>query len=87
MLQVSFRATTCLVAGWGQTAFDVNDAPTNILKQVYVPIVSKQVCKTAFESLPQGSQIVSNYLDVDSGNQLCAGGQVQLDSCTVREPR
>ncbi|ERL91084.1 hypothetical protein D910_08426, partial [Dendroctonus ponderosae] len=74
--------TTCLVAGWGQTAFNVNDAPTNILKQVYLPIVSQQTCKTAFESLPQGSQIVSNYLDVDSGNQLCAGGQVQLDSCT-----
>uniref|UniRef100_A0AAR5QL07 SWIRM domain-containing protein n=1 Tax=Dendroctonus ponderosae TaxID=77166 RepID=A0AAR5QL07_DENPD len=79
---VSFRPTTCLVAGWGQTAFNVNDAPTNILKQVYLPIVSQQTCKTAFESLPQGSQIVSNYLDVDSGNQLCAGGQVQLDSCT-----
>lgn len=81
--QPSVRASNCLVAGWGQTGFNIYDAPTRILKQVYVPIVSGNECKTSFQRQNQGAQIVSTYLDVDGGNELCAGGQAQLDACTV----
>lgn len=81
--QTSLRAPNCLVSGWGQTGFNIYDAPTTILKQVYVPIVSGNECKASFQRQAQGAQIVSTYLDVDGGNELCAGGQAQLDACTV----
>lgn len=68
-----------MVAGWGETGFMVNDAPTNPQKQVTVPIVSITDCR---EKLSTVLTNVDEYLD-QTGGEICAGGQSMRDACTV----
>ncbi|KAF7282538.1 hypothetical protein GWI33_002403 [Rhynchophorus ferrugineus] len=72
-------SSACLVSGWGQTNFAVDDAPTQTLKQVHVPIVSNQQCMTSFTRV-LGAAYATAYLDFP--NEICAGGQAQQDACT-----
>ncbi|KAJ8959007.1 hypothetical protein NQ317_003821 [Molorchus minor] len=44
----SYVGESCIVSGWGQTDFDVDDAPTNPQKQVNVGIVDYTTCRTSF---------------------------------------
>lgn len=69
-----------MVAGWGETGFMVNDAPTNPQKHVTVPIVSIAECR---EKLSTVLTNVDEYLD-QTGGEICAGGQSMRDACTVR---
>lgn len=69
-----------MVAGWGETGFMVNDAPTNPQKQVTVPIVSLSECR---EKLSTVLTNVDEYLD-QTGGEICAGGHSMRDACTVR---
>ncbi|KAJ8947085.1 hypothetical protein NQ314_008685 [Rhamnusium bicolor] len=73
-------STGCAVSGFGQTDFFIDDAPTIIMKQVHVPIVSTDVCKTSFSDASLLGSNVDLYLDVE--NEICAGGQAGRDSCT-----
>lgn len=68
-----------MVAGWGETGFMVNDAPTTPQKQVTVPIVSITECR---EKLSTVLTNVDEYLD-QTGGEICAGGQNMRDACTV----
>lgn len=69
----------CMVAGWGETGFMINDAPTSPQKQVTVPIVSIEECR---EKLSTVLTNVDVYLD-QTGGEICAGGQSMRDACTV----
>lgn len=77
VLEQFFR---CMVAGWGETGFMVNDAPTSPQKQVTVPIVSLAECRQKLATVLTN---VDEYLD-QSGGEICAGGQSMRDACTVR---
>lgn len=68
-----------MVAGWGETGFMVNDAPTNPQKQVTVPIVGIEECKDKLSTVLTN---VDTYLD-QTGGEICAGGQSMRDACTV----
>lgn len=68
-----------MVAGWGETGFMVNDAPTNPLKQVTVPIVSIEECRDKLSTVLTNVDV---YLD-QTGGEICAGGQSMRDACTV----
>lgn len=75
----SYVGRRCTVSGWGQTAFNVADAPTSPQRQVTVPIVSYATCRA---SMAQSNVLGSNvdiYLDT---NELCAGGEANRDACT-----
>ncbi|XP_017773787.1 PREDICTED: tryptase gamma-like [Nicrophorus vespilloides] len=71
----------CLVAGWGVTSFGANDAPTMNQKQVQVPIVDYNTCRT---SMMQGHVLGTNTdRFLDTGNrEICAGGEANRDACT-----
>lgn len=73
---------SCLVSGWGQTAFTVIDAPTNPQKQVSVSIVPYATCRTSYSSPTLLGTNVDIYLDPTG--EICAGGQAMRDACTVR---
>lgn len=66
-----------MVSGWGQTAFNANDAASN-QRQVFVPIVDYATCR---QSMAQANVNVNIYLDRDG--DICAGGVAQNDACTV----
>ncbi|KAL1490234.1 hypothetical protein ABEB36_012963 [Hypothenemus hampei] len=72
-------STACVVSGWGQTSFALDDAPTQTLKQVHVPIVTNDQCSASYTTI-LGPTNAAAYLDFP--NEICAGGQAQLDSCT-----
>lgn len=74
---------SCVVSGWGQTAFTINDAPTNPQKQVTVGIVPYTVCRTSYSNAALLGNNVDRYLDPNG--EICAGGQTMKDACTVRE--
>ncbi|XP_066151880.1 chymotrypsinogen A-like [Euwallacea fornicatus] len=71
--------TSCVVSGWGQTSFTVADAPTQVLRQVHVPIVTNSQCVASYNAI-LGTANTAAYLDLP--NEICAGGQAQLDTCT-----
>lgn len=72
---------SCVVAGWGQSSFTTNDAPTNPMKQVYVNIVDYNTCRT---SMAQSNVLGSNAnLYLDPQGEICAGGERNKDACTV----
>lgn len=77
----SFIGRNCTVAGWGQTAFGANDAPTSPQKQVTVPIVSNAACRQSLSAANILGNYVDRYLD-GSGGEICAGGNAQMDACT-----
>ncbi|TYZ67226.1 hypothetical protein PybrP1_005985 [[Pythium] brassicae (nom. inval.)] len=56
--------STSKVIGWGHTTD--GGVPSNVLRQVSLPIVSQASC--------------ANVLDIDS-TMLCAGGELNKDSC------
>ncbi|XP_066246238.1 chymotrypsinogen A-like [Euwallacea similis] len=76
---VGLPGTSCVVSGWGQTSFRVDDAPTQILKQVHVPIVTNAQCTASYNAI-LGQVNTAAYLDFP--NEICAGGVSQLDACT-----
>ncbi|XP_050304372.1 phenoloxidase-activating factor 2-like [Anthonomus grandis grandis] len=76
---VGSQTSACIVSGWGQTSFSTDDAPTQTLKQVHVPIVTNTQCQTSYTSV-LGATNAAAYLDFP--NEICAGGQAQLDACT-----
>ncbi|KAI4467353.1 tryptase-related [Holotrichia oblita] len=76
----SFVGQSCLVAGWGQTAFGANDAPTTPQKQVTVPIVDYNTCRASMAQPSLLGTFVDRYLD--PAGEICAGGTAQLDACT-----
>lgn len=72
-----------MVSGWGQTAFNINDAPTNLQKQVSVTIVSYGTC---YASMSNASLLGTNVnLYLDPVGEICAGGQPLRDACTVSD--
>lgn len=71
----------CTVSGWGRTSFDVTDAPTQLQKQVQVPIVSYTTCYNSMSNSSLLGSNVNTYLD--AVGELCAGGQAARDACTV----
>ncbi|KAJ8943338.1 hypothetical protein NQ318_000553 [Aromia moschata] len=73
-------STGCIVSGFGQTNFALDDAPTVIMKQVHVPIVDTNVCQKSFSDPTLLGSNVDLYLDVQ--NEICAGGQAGKDACT-----
>ncbi|KAH1018460.1 hypothetical protein HUJ05_006229 [Dendroctonus ponderosae] len=73
------NSSSCIVSGWGQTSFRVDDAPTQSLKQVHVPIVTNDACTNSYSNV-LGASNAAAYLDFP--NEICAGGQNQLDACT-----
>ncbi|XP_030751608.1 chymotrypsinogen A-like [Sitophilus oryzae] len=79
---VTDSTTNCLVTGWGQTNFNVIDAPTRTLKQAYVPIVSNDKCTASYTQV-LGAAYTAAYLDFPG--ELCAGGQAQIDACTMAD--
>ncbi|GJQ78556.1 CLIPA3 [Trypoxylus dichotomus] len=76
----SFVGRSCMVAGWGQTAFGANDAPTTPEKQVTIPIVDYNTCRTSMAQASLLGSFVDRYLD--PAGEICAGGTAQLDACT-----
>lgn len=69
----------CIVTGFGQTSFTDYNAPTSIMKQVHVPIVDMNT-----KCVPSFTQILRNpLLYLDGEKEVCAGGQSDLDACTV----
>lgn len=70
-----------MVAGWGQTAFGANDAPTSPQKQVTVPIVDYSTCRTSMANPTVLGTNVDVYLDPNG--EFCAGGVQSRDACTV----
>lgn len=77
-------ANRCLVAGWGETGFMINDAPTTPQKQVTVPIVSLTECRQSLSATAVLGANVDRYLD-QTGGEICAGGRSMRDACTVRK--
>lgn len=71
----------CSVSGWGQTAFNVNDAPTRQQKQVAVTIVNYPTCYASMSNATLLGTNVNMYLD--PVGEICAGGQAMRDACTV----
>nr|XP_022919629.1 trypsin-like [Onthophagus taurus] len=71
---------SCTVAGWGQTGFGTNDAPTNPQKQVTVPIVTYQECRASMSRADLLGSAVDRFLDPNG--EICAGGLAQRDACT-----
>ncbi|KAF2905161.1 hypothetical protein ILUMI_01016 [Ignelater luminosus] len=76
----SFVGQTCSVSGWGQTAFNVNDAPTRQQKQVGVTIVNYATCYASMSNATLLGTNVNLYLD--PVGEICAGGQAMRDACT-----
>ncbi|XP_019769649.2 serine protease 42 [Dendroctonus ponderosae] len=76
---IGATSSSCIVSGWGQTSFRVDDAPTQSLKQVHVPIVTNDACTNSYSNV-LGASNAAAYLDFP--NEICAGGQNQLDACT-----
>ncbi|XP_018323685.1 tryptase alpha/beta-1 [Agrilus planipennis] len=76
----SFVGQNCLVSGWGETSFRLNDAPTMRQKQVTVPIVPYATCRASYAQ----SNLLGNRVDfyLDSVGEICAGGQSMRDACT-----
>ncbi|XP_076268370.1 chymotrypsinogen A-like [Rhynchophorus ferrugineus] len=72
-------SSNCLVSGWGQTSFTLDDAPTQTLKQAYVPIVTNDECTRSYTQL-LGATNTASYLQFPG--ELCAGGQASIDACT-----
>lgn len=70
-----------MVAGWGQTQFMANDAPTAPQKQVTVPIVDYATCRASMA----GPTVLGTNVDVylDPNGEFCAGGVASRDACTV----
>nr|XP_023014800.1 chymotrypsinogen A-like [Leptinotarsa decemlineata] len=69
-------ADNCLVTGFGQISFTSGAAPTPYLKQVHVPVISTETCRTIMNTL------VTPDTYLDANKEICAGGQTNLDSCT-----
>ena len=75
-----------MVAGWGFTEYDpvgpktyegVTDdskAPSNVLQKLNVPVLSNQDCAEMWD-LPNNT--------IES-SKICAGGELNKDSCKVR---
>nr|XP_015838443.1 PREDICTED: trypsin-1 [Tribolium castaneum] len=74
----SYTGQTCVVAGWGETNFGVQDHPTNPMKQVNLSPVDIATCRAGLlPVLPT----VDTYLDM-TGGEICAGGESMKDACT-----
>lgn len=71
-----------MVAGWGQTGFGSNDAPTRPQRQVTVPIVSYATCRASMA----GATVLGSNVDIylDPNGEICAGGVASRDACTVK---
>ncbi|KAJ8947086.1 hypothetical protein NQ314_008686, partial [Rhamnusium bicolor] len=76
----SYIGQTCIVSGWGQTAFTNFDAPTNPQKQVTVTIVNYDTCRTSFANINLLGSNVDTYLDPNG--EICAGGESMRDACS-----
>ncbi|XP_057654293.1 tryptase beta-2-like isoform X1 [Diorhabda carinulata] len=76
----SYVGQSCVVSGWGQTAFTIFDAPTTPQKQVFVTITDYTTCRASFAMANLLGTNVDTYLDPNG--EICAGGQSMLDACT-----
>ncbi|CAH0552812.1 unnamed protein product [Brassicogethes aeneus] len=76
----TFVGQRCVVSGWGQTSFFINNAPTNLMKQVFVNVVDYTTCRTSFSAANLLSTNVDTYLD--GNGEICAGGESQKDACS-----
>ncbi|KAL1491728.1 hypothetical protein ABEB36_012283 [Hypothenemus hampei] len=76
----NFIGAQCIVTGWGQSAFNIYDAPTNPQKQVNVAVIPPEKCRTSFARPTVLGTNVDMYLD--QMGELCAGGEAQKDACT-----
>lgn len=76
-----YHLNRCIVAGWGQTEFNLNNSPVIPQKQVTVPIVPDAICRASFSSPNLLGNNVNKYLDTNG--ELCAGGEANRDACTV----
>lgn len=70
------------MSGYGQIRFTDHNAPTQFLKQVHVGIPKTADCKKKFSEPTLLGTNTDYYLD--SVAEICAGGQEELDACTVR---
>ncbi|KAJ3659425.1 hypothetical protein Zmor_011114 [Zophobas morio] len=74
----AYIGQTCVVAGWGETSFQIADEPTNPMKQVNINPIGIAACRAGLlPVLPT----VDTYLD-QNGGEICAGGQQDKDACT-----
>ncbi|CAG9764163.1 unnamed protein product [Ceutorhynchus assimilis] len=76
---IGSSSASCVVSGWGQTNFNTDNAPTQTLKQARVPIVANNQCTNSYTNI-LGAANTAAYLDFP--NEICAGGESQLDACT-----
>ncbi|XP_060524667.1 phenoloxidase-activating factor 2-like [Cylas formicarius] len=77
---IGYSSASCIVSGWGQTNFSTDDAPTQTLKQVHVPIVTNEQCRTSYLNPSLLGNNADLYLDFP--NEICAGGGANQDACT-----
>lgn len=73
-----FDGQRCWVSGWGKDNFGTNGRYQTILKAVDVPIISSATCETTLRSTRLGSAFI-----LDRNSFICAGGEINKDSCTV----
>ncbi|XP_072397606.1 inactive CLIP domain-containing serine protease A3-like [Diabrotica undecimpunctata] len=76
----SYIGQSCVVSGWGQTAFTTFDAPTNPQKQAFVTITTYATCRASYAAANLLGTNVDTYLD--QNGEICAGGVSMLDACT-----
>ncbi|ENN81283.1 phenoloxidase-activating factor 2 [Dendroctonus ponderosae] len=78
--ETTFAGTSCMVSGWGQSAFQTFDAPTSPQKQVRVTITDPESCQRSFARPTLLGNLVDYYLDQEG--EICAGGEANKDACS-----
>ena len=66
--------------GWGTTSD--GGAPSDVLLEVELPVVSKELCVTSVAYL-LNMTVADLQSDVDTDSIICAGGVEGEDSCNV----
>lgn len=66
------------MTGFGQVSFTDFNAPTPVMKQAHVPIVDM-----ATKCVPSFSKLINAKTYLDEERELCAGGESEIDACTV----